>query len=799
LVLQPPAIEAATCHVGETVDPERNVPRAMFASGFMATIYFAVLPVIWLGALGTGPLGGDLSLTLGPTFAPILGSVAKGAAIWFMMFNMFHGTMQPLAGAARTLMQIAEDGLLPRIFTSRTKTDAPLFTTWLTALSAIIFLWIGDPPWLIAAANLTYLIGICLPNVAVWLLRRDAPDMHRPYRAPRGTITLGLIAAFIWGISTVLGFEQFGLPTVIAGMAFAYSGSGLYAWRRWEDIRRSGQKFSLRSMHVKLTGAMLLVLTMDAIGYLLAINSVNAGSMEQITALEDIFVGVALLTITVGLVLPGMIAHATREVAMAAQRLAHGTLADLSQAMKALESGQLEQARADIDIVPVIVHSQDELEEMAQSFNVMQDTIVETAHALDGAREGLRNSRDALQKSNEQLACLNEELEQRVRERTSELQVAHDELAALATTDPLTGLPNHRALVSALDQEIGRAQRFNCPFSLLFFDIDHFKALNDTCGHAGGDAVLSEIGTCINAHLRDIDIIGRWGGEEFIVLLPGTNLDGAIQIAERIRAAVERYPFGISGSIHLTISIGAVTYPSHASDRATLIDAADHAMYLAKKLGRNQVCSAEDLARYVVNDHNQSREWEALEGAVSALTMLLGASDRYTGEHTDEVAELASCIAQQMNMSPTDLQIVKLAGKLHDIGKIAIPDAILNKPGPLTDEEWAIMRTHPVVGAEAISSIPFLRMLAPAIRSHHERWDGKGYPDGFVGNDIPLIARIITVADAYNAITTDRPYRKARSPEIAISILRENANTQFDPTILAVLEDVLSKSDPRAA
>ena len=217
-----PAFEAAACHVGETIDPNRNVPRAMVASAAMAGIYFIVLPVVWLGVLGPEQLGKDLALVLGPTFAPLLGSFGKAAAIWFIMLNMFHGTMQPLAGAARTLSQLSEDGLLPRFLAWRSTTDCPWAATLLTATAAVIFLIIGDPIWLIAAANFTYLISVCMPNVAAWLLRRDLPDAARPYRAPRGMIVLGLAASAIWLLSAVLGFQQFGLPTVLFGLALAY-------------------------------------------------------------------------------------------------------------------------------------------------------------------------------------------------------------------------------------------------------------------------------------------------------------------------------------------------------------------------------------------------------------------------------------------------------------------------------------------------------------------------------------------------------------------------------------------------
>ncbi len=396
-----PAFEAATCHVGETVDPNRNVPRAMFVSAAMAAVFFVLLPLIWLGVLGPAALCDNLINVLGPTFAPLFGAAGRGAAIWFMMLSMFHGTLQPLAGASRTLSQLAEDGLLPAVFARRTRTDCPWVATLLTAGMAIAFLQTGDPPWVIAAANLTYLIGIGLPSIAVWLLRRDAPALPRPYRAPWGTIELGLAAAAVWGIATIFGFEQFGLPTVLAGLALAYSGSALYALRWWSDRRRHGRTAPIRSLHTKLTGAMLLVLALDGFGYLLAISHVGRTQTALIAGLEDIFVAVALLTITVGLVLPGMVGHAAEQVARAADRLARGTLKDFSQAMEALGSGNLAAAHVCVDIVPVEVHSADEMAEMAESFNAMQDEIARAGVGLDNAREGLRLTQERLTDSNE--------------------------------------------------------------------------------------------------------------------------------------------------------------------------------------------------------------------------------------------------------------------------------------------------------------------------------------------------------------------------------------------------------------
>ena len=391
-----PAFEAATCHVGETINPEKNVPRAVLASGLMASVYFVILPLVWLGALGPEALGKDLIQVLGPTFAPVFGSGAKAAALGFMTFNMFHGTLQPLAGASRTLSQLAEDGLAPEFLAWRSRTDAPWVATLLTAGFSIWFMWIGDPIWLVASANFTYLIGIGMPNVAVWLLRKNEPDLPRPYRAPKGLVLLGVGAAIIWAITAIFGFQQFGLSTVLIGLTFAYSGAALYAWRRYSDRRKMGLPGIARTLHIKLTGAMLLVLFLDGAGYLIAFNAIPKQDTGLLTLLADIFVAVAKLTITVGMVLPGMIAHSAVQVAKAADRLVSGTITDFSRAMQALGKGDLKAAHARVDYQPVGVHSKDELGEMADSFNKLQFEIARSAEGLGGAREGLSQARQDL-------------------------------------------------------------------------------------------------------------------------------------------------------------------------------------------------------------------------------------------------------------------------------------------------------------------------------------------------------------------------------------------------------------------
>jgi len=358
-----PAFEAAGCHVGETVDPTRNVPRAMFVSAALAGLYFVALPVIWLGVLGPEALGRDLALELGPTFAPLVGSLAKAMAVGFMTFNMFHGTLQPLAGASRTLSQLADDAVFPRFLARRSHNDTPWVATVVTAAAAIAFLLLGDPIWLLAAANFTYLIAICLASVAVWLLRRDAPDLERPFRAPRGTIHLGLFAAALWGVSAVFGFQQFGLATVILGLVFAYSGAALYAWRKLEDGGRGLSGPKSHSLQMNLTALMVGILFLDGGGYFIAIKSIPAANAALAATLQDIFVVVALLSIGVGLVLPGMVAQAARrELADINGSLRRGT--------QALQLEISERKLAEQRLLHVVQH--DELTGLANRTSFME-------------------------------------------------------------------------------------------------------------------------------------------------------------------------------------------------------------------------------------------------------------------------------------------------------------------------------------------------------------------------------------------------------------------------------------------
>jgi HD-GYP domain-containing protein (c-di-GMP phosphodiesterase class II) len=255
------------------------------------------------------------------------------------------------------------------------------------------------------------------------------------------------------------------------------------------------------------------------------------------------------------------------------------------------------------------------------------------------------------------------------------------------------------------------------------------------------------------------------------------------------------------GGGHLTCSVGLASYPRDALHRDALVELADQAMYAAKRLGRNQVRPASRHAAGIGSNQarsQSSRDEAAQMGVVDALCALVEARDAAAGLHGKAVAELAVRIAQRLNRDAAETQVVRLAAELHDSGKVAIPEAILQKPGPLTVKEWDVIREHPIIGADIVARVPSLSVLAPIVRAHHERWDGMGYPDGLKGTDIPFAARILSAADAYVAMTTERPYRRARSAPEAADELRRCSGTQFDPAVVETLLQILGDESSRS-
>ncbi|MEO7714902.1 MAG: diguanylate cyclase [Capsulimonas sp.] len=392
-----------------------------------------------------------------------------------------------------------------------------------------------------------------------------------------------------------------------------------------------------------------------------------------------------------------------------------------------------------------------------------------------------------------------EELEHRVAERTTELREANERLQKMLHTDPLTGLLNHRASVAALDLEIERCARYSRGCAMMIVDIDDFKPFNDSFGHEAGDSLLAEIGSVIRKRLRAIDIVGRWGGEEFIIILPELDSAQALAAAEAVRSTVGSHAFG-AGEGRVTCSVGVGAYPQDGAYRAGIISVVDRALQGAKRLGRNQARVASDPAVMMLDDISENPDSQILQGEVAALAMLVAVRDCYTGRHTDDVAELAKSIALGLGLSEEEADVIGLVGQLHDIGKVGIPDAVLQKTASLSEEEWMVMRTHPSVGSDILLQMPTLQHIAVAVRAHHERWDGGGYPDRLTGEEIPLAARIVSIADSFGAITSDRPYRKGRGYQAGVEELRRCAGRQFDPTVVeAAVRVILELNEERKA
>lgn len=366
-----------------------------------------------------------------------------------------------------------------------------------------------------------------------------------------------------------------------------------------------------------------------------------------------------------------------------------------------------------------------------------------------------------------------------------------------ASSDPLTGLANRRALDERLQQEWHRAQRSGQPFSVLFLDIDHFKRINDRYGHAVGDAVLVRLAGILREEIRGFDLAARYGGEEFVVLLPATEGEAARAVAERIRRAIARTPFLLPDGqeIALTVSIGIASYSDSVPDVTTLLLHADQALYTAKVAGRNRVVLYRDMLKSELERHPE-RLVEMLKENLANIEPIVTAISAKAGfyhAHTALVVQTGERLAQALGLSREDREQLRLAALLHDVGMLAVPDAVLNKTNPLSEEEWVQLRAHPLTAARWLEQVPALAHLAPIVRHHHERYDGTGYPDGLAGEAIPYLARVLAVADAYAALVADWPGRQGTPHEQAKAELEAGAGKQFDPKIAGTLLKVLAE------
>jgi diguanylate cyclase (GGDEF)-like protein len=348
-------------------------------------------------------------------------------------------------------------------------------------------------------------------------------------------------------------------------------------------------------------------------------------------------------------------------------------------------------------------------------------------------------------------------------------KTADEELAYQARHDALTGLPNRRKLIEDLDLALADATPER-PLALLLLDLHGFKAYNDTFGHFAGDALLTRLGRRLEADLRPHGTSYRMGGDEFCVIA-AVPPDGMGLLTERARRALAERGEAFS----ITASCGAALLPQQAATSSDALRLADRLMYASK---------------------NGSSRASAARQSADVLLQVISERSPELGTHVDQVTRLCQAVGEALHVADDQMSHLLHAAALHDVGKAAIPEAILNKPGPLDEDEWAYIRRHTIMGERILAAAPALAAAAKLVRSSHERLDGEGYPDGLAGDEIPLGSRIIAACDAYDAMTADRPYRTAMSTEVAVAELRACAGSQFDPAVVNSLATVLTQPLP---
>mgnify|MGYP001568445415 CR=1 FL=1 len=388
-------------------------------------------------------------------------------------------------------------------------------------------------------------------------------------------------------------------------------------------------------------------------------------------------------------------------------------------------------------------------------------------------------------------------------------------LCQLSLIDSHTGLYNHRYLEDAIEAEFHRSRRYAHSLAIIMLDIDYFKSINDVYGHQFGDSVLKQFALQLKKIVRRYDIVVRFGGEEFIIVSPGMDREQVLAFSQRILEVLNLYNFGDKKhQVKLKISIGAVSYPEdRAKSGMDLVNSADQVLNKAKESGGNRVYLLTDIKNVLRAspsvrkkasnvkvlrgkiDKLNKKANQSLTEAILAFAKTIELKDHYTGEHVEITRHYATMIANKLGLSKDDVELIRQASILHDLGKIGISEKILLKKSKLTKKEFEEIKKHPQIGADILRPIHFLRGLIPIIFYHHERWDGKGYPTCVRGEEIPIGARIMALADVYQALTSDRPYRKAYSKARALKIIKEGSGTQFDPRITGVFLKILQEKE----
>jgi len=379
-------------------------------------------------------------------------------------------------------------------------------------------------------------------------------------------------------------------------------------------------------------------------------------------------------------------------------------------------------------------------------------------------------------------------------------------------TDALTEIGSRKLLEDKLQAEYARAKRYKRPLSVAIIDLDNFKTINDVLGHAAGDDALKKLAACMKSQKRAPDVLARYGGDEFVILMPETQAENARVLLERLRAKVQQIKLG--GNLSMTISCGtSESLPESPDSPSEVMRKADIALYEAKSAGRNcikvwdktmskalnasdiEVEKIKKLKRRIAGLSEQAEKMfiQSIWGLVQALE----AKDPYAKRHSENVTHYAAGIAGTMNIAAKQLEVIHRAAMIHDIGKIGVPDAILSKPGRLTPRERNIVEQHPLIAVRILDKMSFLEQEIAIVRGHHEKWNGQGYPDGLSKTSIPLGARIIAVADTLDALTSNRSYHNSRSLAEAIGILVDSSGYDFDPKVvrglLSWVEDVRSQ------
>ncbi len=384
--------------------------------------------------------------------------------------------------------------------------------------------------------------------------------------------------------------------------------------------------------------------------------------------------------------------------------------------------------------------------------------------------------------------------------------------------------------------------RANRPFSIVLMDLDRFKFVNDFYGHLEGDVVLQRVAHILEQNCRRSDVVARYGGDEFVILMPETTIDQSRALASKLRGWIASDP--LLRDKNVTGSFGIAAYPLHGSTPQELIQVADSSMYLSKHQGGNAVSTTENqaagetkkwkqdvLEAYLgvtlkrqfstgpeafdeirrridqftrsLAEENEGAEPDQLHPSVvetvTSLALAVDAKDQFTNGHSQKVSAYAALIAAEANLSAVEIEEVRLAGLLHDVGKVGIPEAILNKSGPLDADEWEVMKSHTELGSLILDPLKAMDRVRKMVKHHHEYFDGSGYPEKLSGEEIPLGARIIAIADSYDTITSERVYKKPRTPEAAIAELQRCAGMQFDPSIVSIFVEILKRNpDPIA-